>query len=65
LHINNDELKDFYHKFMVAEASHYRLFIDLAKKYGDEAAVKVRWNEFLDYEREVMGRLELRGDRVH
>jgi tRNA 2-(methylsulfanyl)-N6-isopentenyladenosine37 hydroxylase len=31
LHISDDALKDFYHGFMVSEAGHYRLFIDLAK----------------------------------
>ena len=31
LHINDENLRDWYHKFMVAEASHYVLFIELAK----------------------------------
>ncbi len=65
LHISDDELKEFYHKFMVAEAAHYRLFIDLAKLYAGEDKVKVRWKEYLDYEVEIMKNLELRGDRVH
>lgn len=65
LHINDDELKAFYHKFMISEAGHYRLFIDLAKLYGDEEKVKVRWKEYLDYEAGIMGNLELRGDRIH
>ncbi len=65
LHIAEDELKDFYHKFMVSEAGHYRLFIDLAKKYGDPEAVKKRWQEYLDYEKGIMEDLELRGDRMH
>ena len=34
LHLEDDHLKQFYHKFMISEAGHYRLFIDLAKKYG-------------------------------
>lgn len=65
LHINEEELKSFYHKFMVAEAGHYRLFIDLAKSYMDEEKVKARWQEYLDYEAEIMKNLEMRGDRVH
>jgi len=65
LHIAEDDLKEFYHKFMVAEAGHYRLFIDLAKKYNGEEAVKKRWAEYLDYEAEIMKNLELRGDRMH
>ena len=31
LHIGDEKLRDFYYKFMVSEAGHYRLFIDLAK----------------------------------
>jgi len=65
LHIADDELKDFYHKFMVSEAGHYRLFIDLAKRYGGEEHVKKRWSEYLEYEKGIMDRLELRGDRMH
>lgn len=65
LHIAEDELKDFYHNFMVAEAAHYRLFIDLAKLYNDEAIVKKRWQEYLDQEVKIMQELELRGDRMH
>jgi len=65
LHIADDDLKEFYHKFMVAEAGHYRLFIDLAKKYSGEEAVKARWTEYLAYEAEIMENLELRGDRMH
>jgi len=65
LHIADEELKDFYHKFMVAEAGHYRLFIDLAKKYGGEEKVKTRWQEYLAYEADIMDRMTLRGDRMH
>ncbi len=65
LHISDDYLKEFYHKFMVSEAGHYRLFIDLAKLYSDEEKVKERWKEYLVYEAELMKELELRGDRMH
>src|SRR5688572_14485081 len=50
LHLDDDKLKEFYHGFMVSEAGHYRLFIDLANQYGDPAKVKARWQEYLDYE---------------
>lgn len=63
--MQDEEFQVFYHKFMVAEAGHYRLFIDLAKKYGDPERVKSRWREYLDYEREILSRLEVRGDRMH
>ena len=65
LHINDDDLKNFYHQFMVSEAGHYRLFIDLARKYGGEERVKVRWEEFLREEALIMQQLEARGDRMH
>lgn len=65
LNISDDSLKEFYHKFMVSEAGHYRMFLDLAKKYaGEEKALK-RWDEYLAFEKELMGQLELRGDRMH
>lgn len=65
LHISEDILKEFYHGFMVSEAGHYRLFIELANRYADPARVKKRWQEYLDYESEVMTMMSLRGDRIH
>lgn len=65
LHLSDDKLKDFYHGFMVSEAGHYRLFIDLANTYGDQSKVKARWQEYLDYESGIMQSLALRGDRMH
>lgn len=64
-HLKDEELQDFYHEFMVAEAGHYRLFIDLAKQYGEAEKVKSRWQEYLQYEEKVMDQLEPRGDRMH
>lgn len=63
--LEQTELRDFYHEFMVAEAGHYRLFLDLALLYGDEAKVKQRWSEYLGKESEIIASLEMRGDRVH
>jgi len=65
LHIAEEELKEFYHKFMVSEAGHYRMFIDLAKRYGGEERVKKRWQEYLDKEAEILAEMTLRGDRMH
>lgn len=65
LHIEDDALKEFYHKFMVSEAGHYRMFLDLAKHYGDEEQVNIRWQEYLEEEVRIMDRIELRGDRIH
>lgn len=65
LHINDDHLKEFYHRFMVSEAGHYVLFIELARKYFGEDRTNQRWKEYLEREAEIMGELELRGDRMH
>ena len=65
MHISDDHLKDFYHKFMISEAGHYVLFIDLARKYFGREKADARWQEFLDYEAKIMENLEVRGDRIH
>ncbi len=65
LHIEDDDLKKFYHEFMVSEAGHYRTFIDLANLYLDKNKVKTRWEEMLVFEAEIMKNRELRGDRMH
>jgi tRNA-(ms[2]io[6]A)-hydroxylase len=65
LYISDDELKQFYHQLMVAEANHYKLFIQIAKYYSVEEKVKNRWEDWLSYEAKVMEELVVRGDRVH
>ena len=65
IHLEDQKLRDFYHEFMVSEAGHYRLFIDLAKTYCDEKKVKLRWTEWLKYEAEIIKQLKVRGDRMH
>jgi tRNA-(ms[2]io[6]A)-hydroxylase len=65
LYIREEELRGFYHRFMVSEAGHYRLFLDLARLYFDEALVRQRWQEYLEKEAEIMASLALRGDRMH
>ena len=59
------ELRDFYREFMISEAGHYRLFIDLAKAYSPEEKVKKRWQEWLDIEAEIMSNLKPKGERIH
>ena len=63
--LEEEELREFYHQFMVAEAGHYRLFIDLAKKYSSDEHVRQRWQEYLDFEAGLMEKLAIRGDRMH
>ena len=66
LYISDESLRNFYYKFMVSEAGHYRLFIDLAKKYGEsEEIVMARWHEYLAQEEEILKTMEVRGDRMH
>ena len=65
LHISEVELRDFYHRFMVSEAGHYRLFLDLAMEYQPKEKVQQRWQECLAFEAEILNNLEVRGDRMH
>ncbi|MBI1305958.1 MAG: tRNA 2-methylthio-N6-isopentenyl adenosine(37) hydroxylase MiaE [Bacteroidetes bacterium] len=65
LYVNDENLKEFYHEFMVSEAGHYRLFLDLAEKFANKNYVKLRWDAFLTFEAEMIQTLEYRGDRMH
>ncbi len=65
LHLGEAKLREFYHHFMVSEAGHYKMFINLAKLYfGQEKAMK-RWSEYLDFEAKLMSRLKPSGQRMH
>lgn len=63
--ISDHSLRDFYYRLMVSEAAHYVLFIELARTYIDKDQVQQRWEQWLQYEKEIMHLLELRGDRIH
>lgn len=63
--LNDEYLSNFYRRFMESEAGHYTLFIELAETYIDKEKVRARWKQWLDYEKEVMQQLEVRGDRIH
>ena len=65
LHMEDPELRKFYHEFMVSEAGHYKTFLSLAKNYAPEDFVMQRWNEFVKYEAKMVQSLEVRGDRMH
>ncbi|MGZ3874613.1 MAG: tRNA isopentenyl-2-thiomethyl-A-37 hydroxylase MiaE [Mucilaginibacter sp.] len=52
--INDAQLSAFYHELMISEATHYAMFIRLAKKYAANIDVDKRWNEFLAYEAQVV-----------
>lgn len=58
-------LRKFYRKFMESEAGHYTLFITLAEHYLPKPKVRKRWKEWLEFEKELMNQMEIRGDRIH
>ena len=58
-------LQNFYRRFMESEAGHYKLFIELAETYMDNAKVQRRWKEWLAFEAALMQQMEVRGDRIH
>jgi tRNA-(ms[2]io[6]A)-hydroxylase len=63
--LSDPYLKKFYRRFMESEAGHYHLFIALAESYLDKEKVRKRWKEWLAFEANVIGNLEIRGDRMH
>ena len=65
LQLEDEYLRKFYHGFMVSEAGHYRLFMDLAKLYKEKKYVDNRWHQYLEYEKEIFNTIQLRGDRMH
>ncbi len=54
--ISDEALATFYHKLMISEARHYTLFIKLAKDLCPNQDVDARWEEFLEYEGDVISR---------
>lgn len=52
--INDEDLKQFYRKLMISEANHYTMFIGFARKYAEEENVDERWQQWLDYEGEII-----------
>ena len=52
--IKDEELKKFYHDLMVSEANHYTTFIGFARELGDPETVNKRWEEWLEYEANIM-----------
>ncbi len=54
--ISDEGLRSFYRELMESEAEHYATFIGFARKYGKDIDVDKRWNEFLEYEAELMSK---------
>lgn len=62
--INDEELRKFYYELMISEANHYTLFIGFAKQYADGEDIDKRWNEWLEYEGEIIKKFGVR-DTMH
>ena len=52
--INDEDLRNFYRELMISEANHYTLFIGFANQYCDGEDIDKRWNEWLEYEGEII-----------
>jgi tRNA-(ms[2]io[6]A)-hydroxylase len=65
LNMEDEYFRKFYHEFMVSEAGHYTMYIDLAKEFMPENYITDRWETILDGEAKIMANMDLRGDRVH
>jgi len=63
--LEDESLRKFYYKFMVSEAGHYRLFLDLAEGFFGEAITRKTWKEWLRTEAEILKEMKPRGDRMH
>lgn len=63
--LEEEALRKFYYKFMVSEAGHYRLFIDLATQYYPADRVRSTWQQWLDIEERVLQELTPQGGRMH
>ena len=50
----NKKLAIFYRELMISEANHYTTFLRFAKKYSEKVNVDKRWNEWLEFEGELI-----------
>lgn len=53
-HLEDEDLRNFYRNLMESEARHYTTFLGFAKKYGGSINVDLRWQEYLNYEAELL-----------
>lgn len=65
IELQDPNLQAFYHHFMVSEAGHYKMFLELAEFYSDKEFARNRWQEFLAFEANLIKGLQVRGDRMH
>jgi len=65
LGLEEEALRSFYHTFMVSEAGHYRMFLDLAGTILPAEKVRDRWDAWLEFEAALMRRMEPDGRLMH
>jgi len=53
---SDEELASFYQALYSSEFGHYRVFLKLAGKIADKAAVEARWRQMLASEAEILAR---------
>jgi tRNA-(ms[2]io[6]A)-hydroxylase len=54
--IKDEDLKVFYNELMISEANHYTTFLGFARKYSEGEDVELRWQEWLEYEGDIIRR---------
>ena len=52
--LEDKKLAKFYKKLMISEANHYTLFLGFARKYGEIKEVNQKWNDLLEFEKEII-----------
>lgn len=52
--IKDNELAAFYRELMISEANHYTTFINFAREYAKDDDVEKRWEEYLEFEAEII-----------
>ena len=52
--IEDPALAEFYRELMISEAGHYTTFLRFARKYSEKVDVDKRWQEWLDFEGELI-----------
>ena len=54
--ISDPDLREFYRDLMISEANHYTLFIGFARQYAEGEDIDKRWQEWLNYEGDIIRR---------
>lgn len=55
--LEDKKLANFYRKLMISEASHYTMFLNFARQYGERDEVDEKWQQLLDYEADIIKNL--------